>query len=118
MRHRKNIRVKHKRGIPIPTRIIFSALFLLVQLAIFFAIFFNLSTKSLSIYFLSEFFGIVTVVYIINRRGNPSYKLMWAVFILVFPIFGIFIFGAFCGFGAFARQGHGQHDAKRNSGYV
>lgn len=92
MRHRKNIRVKHKRGIPIPTRIIFSALFLLVQLAIFFAIFFNLSTKSLSIYFLSEFFGIITVVYIINRRGNPSYKLMWAVFILIFPIFGIFIF--------------------------
>ena len=92
MRKFKRISVKHKRGIPIPTRIIFSAFFLLVQMVIFFAVFLNLSTKSISIYLVSELFGIVTVVYIINRRGNPSYKLMWAVFILVFPIFGIFVF--------------------------
>ena len=92
MRKFKRISVKHKRGIPIPTRIIFSAFFLLVQMVIFFAVFLNLSTKSISIYLVSELFGIVTVVYIINRRGNPSYKLMWAVFILDFPIFGIFVF--------------------------
>lgn len=92
MRKFRKISVKHKRGIPIPTRIIFSAFFLLIQLVIFFALFLNLSTKSISIYLISELFGIITVVYIINRRGNPSYKLMWAVFILIFPIFGIFVF--------------------------
>ncbi|MEA4814725.1 MAG: cardiolipin synthase [Oscillospiraceae bacterium] len=35
-----------------------------------------------------EVIGLVTVVFIFNRRENPSYKLVWMIPVLVFPIFG------------------------------
>ena len=35
-----------------------------------------------------RFISVVTVVIIINRHSNPSYKLAWVVPILLFPLFG------------------------------
>ncbi|MBO4431906.1 MAG: cardiolipin synthase [Clostridia bacterium] len=89
--------VKNKRGIPIPTRIVISALFLLFQLVILFVMLRTLSDRSVFIYTASEVLAIITVVYIVNRRGNPSYKMAWIVFILIVPIFGITVFLFFGG---------------------
>lgn len=36
--------------------------------------------------------GIITVIIIINRRGNSDHKIAWIVFILIFPIFGITVY--------------------------
>lgn len=86
------INVKHKRGIRIQTRYIVSAFFLLLQLFLLFAAVYNLSVHSKAIYTVSEMLGVLTVIYIVNRRGNPSYKIAWIVFILLFPIFGVSVF--------------------------
>ena len=86
------LRVKHKRGIPFPTHIVFSAVSLIVQI-----VFFIIMVRSFSQHFfyaniISTIIGIVTVFYIINRRGNPSYKILWIIFILVVPVFGVTAF--------------------------
>ncbi len=83
---------KQKRGLPIPMRIIISALLLLVQFALLFGVVYDLSGKSAWAYSFSMILGILTVVIIINRRGNPDHKIAWIIFILIFPIFGITVF--------------------------
>lgn len=89
--------VKNKRGIPIPTRIVISGIVLLFQMVILFVMLRTLSDRSVFIYTVSEILAIITVVYIVNRRGNPSYKMAWIVFILIVPIFGITVFIFFGG---------------------
>lgn len=86
------IKLRHKRGIRIQTRIIVSAVMLLLQLVFLFAIVYNLSANSFAVYSLSMVLGVITVIYIVNRRGNPSYKITWTFFILVLPIFGVSVF--------------------------
>jgi len=81
-----------KRGIPIPTRIIVSGILLLLQLALFSTLLYNYSMASALAYTISVFLAIVTVIFIINRRGNPDHKISWLAFILIFPIFGIIVF--------------------------
>lgn len=81
-----------KRGIPIPTHIIISGLVLVIQLVFITTVIYDYTVASISAYTLSVILGIVTVIAIINRRGNPDYKISWIVFILVFPIFGITVF--------------------------
>lgn len=81
-----------KRGIRIPTRIIVSAILLLAQFAFLFAVLYNISVGSVWLYAASMIVGAITVIIIINRRGNPDHKISWLVFILVFPIFGITLF--------------------------
>ncbi len=83
------MKVKHKRGIRIQTRIIISGITILLQLAVFMAIIYNLSTKLLWIYSLIEFLGMTLAVYIINTHTNPSYKLPWTTFILIAPLVGV-----------------------------
>lgn len=86
------MKIKNKRGIRIPTRIILSALLLLLQFAFLFSVLYNTTAKSALAYALSMIIGAVTVIYIVNRRGNPDHKMAWIIFILPFPIFGITIF--------------------------
>lgn len=86
------IRLKHNRGIRIQSRIIGTAVMLLLQIAFLAFVAINISTGSVLIYTLSSMLGVITVAYIVNKRGNPSYKIMWIVFILVFPVFGITVY--------------------------
>ena len=81
-----------KRGIPIPTHIIISGLVLVIQLLFITTVIYDYTVASISAYSLSVVLGIITVITIINRRGNPDHKISWIVFILVFPIFGITVF--------------------------
>ena len=39
-----------------------------------------------------EFLSVVVVALLICSRDNPSYKLTWQCIILVFPLFGVFIY--------------------------
>ena len=81
--------VKHKRGIPFPTHIIFSAVSLIVQIAVFVAMVYGLSEHYFFINTLSTILAIITVFYITNSKGNPSYKILWIIFILAVPVFGV-----------------------------
>lgn len=83
------IKVKNKRGIRIQTRYIVSAILLLVQLVFLFVLLYNVSFNSFAAYLIFEFVAVITVISIVNKRGNPSYKIAWIIFILLFPIFGV-----------------------------
>ena len=81
-----------KRGIRIQTRIIVSAFLLLVQLVFLFFVVYNITEKSAALYVVSMLAGAAMVIYIVNRRGNPSHKIAWIIFILLFPVFGISVY--------------------------
>ncbi len=81
-----------KRGIRIPTRIIVSALLLLMQILFLWYVLYDITAQSTSLYLLSMVAGTITVIGIVNRKGNPSHKIAWIIFILVFPVFGITMF--------------------------
>ena len=83
---------ERNRGIRIPTRIIVSALLLLVQLFFLFDVLYDFSLRSAGAYTLSMILGIITVVIIVNRRGDSDHKIAWIVFILLSPIFGITVY--------------------------
>lgn len=83
---------ERKRGIRIQTRIIISAILLLLQLVFLFYVLYDITAKSVALYALSMIAGTITVIYILNRRGNPDHKIAWIIFILVFPVFGISVF--------------------------
>ncbi len=91
------IKLPHRRGIPIQTRIIVSVIMLLLQLSFFILLVYNISANSFGFYLLSEVVAVATVIYIVNRRGNPSHKMMWLAFILLVPIFGLSVFFLFGG---------------------
>ncbi len=84
--------LKQKRGIRIQTRIIICAMLILAQIGILFAFVYNISLTYNIIYNLSYVAAAILVIFIVNRRGNPSYKIAWIIFILLFPIFGISVF--------------------------
>lgn len=81
--------VKNKRGIPIPTHIAFSLVSLLGQIIIFMVMMYGLSEHYVFVSALSTVLALITVFYIVNRAGNPSYKILWIIFILAIPIFGV-----------------------------
>ena len=83
------MKVKNKRGIRIQTRIIVSAVMILLQLIMLFSMFFSLSSHLIWFYTLIEVLSIFLSVYIINRQDNPAYKLAWIVFILIVPFLGV-----------------------------
>lgn len=86
------MKTPHNRGLRIPTRIIISGVLLLLQLGFLFAVLYDFSLGSAWSLATSSLLGIVTVVFILNKRGNPDHKMGWIIFILVFPIFGISVY--------------------------
>lgn len=82
-------KLKHKRGIPFPTHIVFSAVSLMVQIVFFVVMVRGLSEHYLFVNTLSTILAVVTVFYIVNRSGKSSYKILWIIFILAVPIFGV-----------------------------
>ena len=57
-----------------------------------FGVLYDFSISSAWAYSISMILGIITVIVVINRRGDPDHKIAWIVFILLFPIFGISVF--------------------------
>lgn len=79
---------QHKRGVKLPVRVILIALLIGIQLAVLVASIYFLSYKAIWLYVLFEAVSICMVIYVVNQRKNPSYKIMWVVFILIFPLMG------------------------------
>ncbi len=44
---------------------------------------------------LSQIIGIIAVVYIINGRSNPGYKIAWITLVLAVPVFGLLVYFGF-----------------------
>lgn len=86
------MKIKNRRGLRIPTRIFVSGILLVIQLFFLFSVVYNLTAQSATAYIITTILAAITVIVIINRRGNPDHKITWIVFILVFPLFGITVF--------------------------
>ena len=83
------ISVKNKRGIPFPTHIVFSAVALLAQVVFFIVMVQGLREYSLWVNAFCTLLAIVTVLSITNKSGKSGYKILWIIFILAVPIFGV-----------------------------
>ena len=82
-------KVKNKRGIPLPTHILYSIISLLVQILVFVIALYGLDEHYFWVNLISRILSFATVFYIINKSGKSSYKILWIIFILVAPIFGV-----------------------------
>ncbi len=77
-------------------RIVLISVAIIVQFAVLIEIIARFNTYFVYFYWISIFASIVAVLWIINDRSNPSYKIAWIIPILLFPIFGglfYFFFG-------------------------
>lgn len=73
-------------------RLLIVLLFFLVQIAIIVLGIIYVRDYYPYIYFLFLFISVVIVLFIISNRSNPSYKISWLVLILIFPVFGGFMY--------------------------
>ena len=67
-------------------------LLLILQLSFLFFIIYDSSLYSVWGFTLSMLIGMITAIFIINKRGNADHKIGWIIFILIFPIFGISVY--------------------------
>ncbi|MBQ9920119.1 MAG: cardiolipin synthase [Clostridia bacterium] len=79
---------QHKHGAKMRTRLMITALFILLQIAVFVATAYFFAGRTFWVYSTFQLISLVTVTRIITKKSNPSYKLMWIIFILLFPLVG------------------------------
>ena len=80
---------KGSRGIRIQTRILLSGLIILLELYFIVLSVFTFTEGAIWVYTAAEIISVITVIHIITERGNQSYKIMWIVFIMAVPVFGV-----------------------------
>lgn len=73
-------------------RILYTALFVILQAAAIVIMFLFFSEKFAYFYIFSVVISLMVVLYLIYKDGNPEYKLAWVIPILIFPIFGGFLY--------------------------
>ncbi|MDP2814210.1 MAG: cardiolipin synthase [Erysipelotrichaceae bacterium] len=73
------------------------AVMILSQLAFLMIFVYSMSQFALPVYSALIFLSVIVVIYIVNRPDNPSYKLSWAILILVVPIVGGVLYLVFGG---------------------
>ena len=78
-------------------RIFYVALALVVQLAWLLIALFRLMEYSRWVTIGMQAIGFLVVLWIVNKKINPSYKLAWTMLILIFPVFGVSLYLLFGG---------------------
>ena len=69
-------------------RLVFFFLTLAMQISIIILVILQFKDYFLYFYIISLVIGCILVIYILNGKSNPSYKIAWIVPILLLPIFG------------------------------
>ena len=77
-------------------RAVVVAISIIFQFLWLFSILHRLSNYYVQLSIIAKLIGILMVLGIVLNRDNPAYKLVWAVVILTFPVFGVFLY-AFVG---------------------
>mgnify|MGYP001286335107 CR=1 FL=1 len=73
-------------------RIFYVALALVVQLAWLLIALFRIMEYSRWVTIGMQAIGFLVVLWIVNKKINPSYKLAWTMLILIFPVFGVSLY--------------------------
>ncbi len=69
------------------------ALLALVQIALVYLFLSDIIFYGPTIYFLMTLFSVITMVYVVERDNlNPSYKILWILFMVVFPVTGALMY--------------------------
>jgi len=76
-------------------RVFVIAVALLLQLGWMAVLIWNVSAISIHVSRIITVLSILLVLWIVNKKINPSYKLTWTILILVIPFFGIMIYFLF-----------------------
>lgn len=79
---------QHKRGANVRMRLILTGFFILLQIGVFVAGTYFFAGKTIWLYAFFEAISIAIVIYIVSKKGNPSYKITWIIYILIFPLIG------------------------------
>lgn len=69
-------------------RLIITAFFAALQVIGFIVTLWMLGYYAVPLYVALTVISLLVVVFIVNRRQNPAYKLIWSIIILAFPLFG------------------------------
>ncbi|WP_010247376.1 cardiolipin synthase [Acetivibrio cellulolyticus] len=69
-------------------RVVLISVAIALQLAAIIGVILKFNNYFVHFYWISIFISILAVLWIINDRSNPSYKIAWIIPILLFPIFG------------------------------
>jgi len=77
------------------SRPFFTGLFIILQLCALLLVVLVLNEYFLLFYVANLLLGMVLVLYIVSRNGNPAYKIAWIIPILALPIFGTLLFLVF-----------------------
>ena len=83
------MKLKEKRGIIIPTRLIIAGIMILIQIFLLFYMLYSLSSQVIWFYAAVQFLSIILSITIINSKTNPTYKISWIIFILLVPFIGV-----------------------------
>ena len=76
-------------------RIFYVALALILQIAWLLIAIFRIMEYSRWVSISMQALGVLVVLWIVNQKINPSYKLAWTMLILVFPILGVSLYVLF-----------------------
>ena len=76
----------------ISNRIFVTVVAVLLQLVWIFAMLWGLGAFSGHIMNLISLLSLLMVLWIVNKKINPSYKLAWTILILAVPVFGVIIY--------------------------
>ncbi len=69
-------------------RVVLISLAIAIQLAVLIAVILRFNDYFVIFYWGSIIVSVLTVLWILNDKSNPSYKIAWIIPILLFPIFG------------------------------
>lgn len=73
-------------------RIVLVTLVLFLQLLWFVGLGYFLNDRYIYFSMTIKVIAVLTVLWLVNQRINPSYKLIWTIVILIFPIIGIILY--------------------------
>ncbi|MCX7615503.1 MAG: cardiolipin synthase, partial [Clostridiales bacterium] len=70
------------------SRLFFTALFVIAEVLVIAALVYYLSAAAIYIYIFFQILSFAILIWLFQTTDNPSYKLMWALFIVVIPALG------------------------------
>lgn len=77
-----------KVGTNPPVKLVTTILLVVLEIVITLFVMFKMTGLTVWVYGLFQALNLIVVFYIINKRSNPSYKIMWIVFIMSIPPVG------------------------------
>lgn len=81
-----------KVGTSPPVKLVTTLILVILQFVITVILLFRLTHSTVWLYVLFQVINFVVVFYIVNKRSNPSYKIMWIIFIMSIPPIGSVVY--------------------------